>query len=127
MKSRIAAAPIALVMFSAGQAAFAQGLSDPTRPPSFSGVPFDGVAAPAGPVLQSIVLSPKRRLALINGKLIGIGDRVGAATLVAIEIDSVRLREGGGTKVVKLLPEVRKRDAEAAAPRVDTNPAGDVK
>jgi MSHA biogenesis protein MshK len=127
MKSPIAAALVVLAIFSARQAAFAQGLSDPTRPPSFSDVPFDGAAAPSGPVLQSIVLSPNRRLALINGKLIGIGGRVGAATLVAIEIDSVRLREGVGTRVLKLLPEAGKHDVETTALPVNTNPAGDVK
>ena len=116
-------------MVSAAAPASAQALGDPTRPPNFAGLSFSTAeAAPSGPVLQSIVLSPKRRLALIDGKLIGIGDRVGGATLVAIEIDSVRLREGRGTKVVKLLPDVRRRDAETAALRAESkrNPTGEV-
>lgn len=128
MSPGAAAMPLALVLCALAGSASAQVLADPTRPPNLTRLSADGeIAPPSGPVLQSIVLSPLRRLALINGKLASIGDRVGAATLVAIEIDSVRLREGAGTRVLKLLPEVGKRDAEAAAPRVDTNPAGDVK
>ncbi len=126
--SRTTEAVLATALLALAPWAQAQGLADPTRPPNFSGLTPDGeVAAPAGPVLQSIVLSPGRRFALINGKVVAVGDRVGPATLVAIEIDSVRLREGGGTRVLKLLPDIRKRDAEAGGARVDSNPAGDVK
>jgi MSHA biogenesis protein MshK len=128
MSPRNAATLVALAALAMAESALAQ-LTDPTRPPNLSGLPFGAeVAAPSGPILQSIVLSPTRRLALINGKLTGIGDRVGAATLVGIDFDSVRLREGGGTKVVKLLPEVQKRDKDTEARPVNTNPnpMGDV-
>ena len=128
MSPGTAAALVALATLAAARPVSAQVLGDPTRPPSLSGLSFGAAAAtPSGPVLQSIVLSPRRRLALIDGKLIGIGDRVGGATLVAIEIDSVRLREGRGTKVVKLLPDVRKGDTESAALRADPkrNPMGE--
>jgi len=128
MNPRNAATLFALAAFAITESALAQ-LADPTRPPNLSGLPFGTeLAVPSGPVLQSIVLSPVRRLALIDGKLIGIGDRVGAATLVGIDFDSVRLREGGGTKVVKLLPEVQKRDKDMESRSVNTNPnpMGDV-
>lgn len=128
MTAPAATALLALALLSAPESR-AQGLADPTRPPNFAGLPFGATpAAPSGPLLQSIVLSPKRRLAVIDGKLVGIGDRVGDATLVAIEIDSVRLREGGGTRVLKLLPEVRKRETETAGLPAGPkqNPTGDV-
>ena len=129
MSPRTAAALVALATLAAAKPVSAQVLGDPTRPPNFSGLSLGAAAAtPSGPVLQSIVLSPRRRLALIDGKLIGIGDRVGGATLVAIEIDSVRLQEGRGTKVVKLLPDVRKGDTESAALRTDPKrkPMGEI-
>ena len=128
MNPRNAATLAALAALAITESALAQ-LADPTRPPNLSGLPFGTeLVVPSGPVLQSIVLSPVRRLALIDGKLIGIGDRVGGATLVAIEFDSVRLLEGRGTKVVKLLPEVRKREADTAALPVNAkpNPTGEV-
>lgn len=118
----------ALALFALASSARAQVLADPTRPPNLTRLsPGGEIESPPGPVLQSIVLSPQRRLALINGKVASIGDRVGAATLVAIEIDSVSLREGAGTRVLKLLPEVLKRDVETTASPVNANPAGDVK
>lgn len=128
MSPGAAATLFALALFALAGTASAQVLADPTRPPNLAGLsPGGEIAPPSGPVLESIVLSPQRRLALINGKLAGIGDRIGAATLVAIEIDSVRLREGAGTRVLKLLPEVLKRDVETTALSVNANPAGDVK
>lgn len=120
--------PTAPVLFSfallsAGGPAFAQALADPTRPPNLSGLPSGAAAAAvSGPVLQSIVLSPERKIAVISGKLVGIGDRVGDATLVAIDFDSVRLREGRGTRLLKLLPDVRKRETATAAPPSESTP-----
>ena len=129
MSTGTAAAWVALAIVAAAAPASGQVLGDPTRPPNLSGLSFGAAATtPSGPILQSIVLSPKRRLALIDGKLLGIGNRVGGATLVAIEIDSVRLQEGRGTKVVKLLPDVWKREEETAALRADAkrNSTGEI-
>jgi len=118
-------APVLLsfALLSAGGPAFAQALADPTRPPNLSGLPSGAAGASvSGPVLQSIVLSPERKIAVISGKLVGIGDRVGEATLVSIDFDSVRLREGRGTRLLKLLPDVRKRELGAAAPPSESKP-----
>lgn len=128
MSGRPPASALAAVLLALAPQAHAQALADPTRPPSLSRLSPDGeIARPAGPMLQSIVLSPGRRFAMINGKVVSVGDRVGSATLVAIDIDSVRLREGSGTRVLKLLPDIRKRGVDAEDARADSNPAGDVK
>jgi MSHA biogenesis protein MshK len=85
----------------------AQELADPTRRPDVREA--EPAAAPSvGPSLQLIILSPGRRLAVINGKTMRIGDRVGEARIVAIDVDSVRLRSGDGLTVMKLLPNAEK-------------------
>jgi MSHA biogenesis protein MshK len=110
----------------------AQALVDPTRPPNALGTPAaPGVAAPAdtvpsASVLQSILLSPHRRLAWIDGRSVEVGDRVGEASVVAIEVDSVKLRgDDGALTVMRLMPDVQiSRSSRAAAPSA-TRPRGE--
>ena len=93
-------------------AAGAQSVSDPTRPPAAMHVPVrspDGVvvAAPvrAEPRLQSVLVSLRpggRRVAVIDGKMVRQGQRVGGATVVAIGEREVVLRRGSTTETLKL-------------------------
>lgn len=56
-------------------------------------------------VLASILHSPARRLAIVNGRIVRVGDRVGAATVVDIETHRVVLSlPGGGRRTVELQP-----------------------
>ena len=122
MRDRIARAATGLIFLSMAMPSGAQALSDPTRPPIPTGAP---VAAPragaSGPVLQSILLSPLRRLALIDGRMVKVGDRVGSAEVVAIDFDSVRLRRGDSISVMKLLPDVQKNSPKST-PSVEPSP-----
>jgi MSHA biogenesis protein MshK len=103
----------------------AQALSDPTQPPSFSGLPAESPAAPGGPALQSILVGPGRRHAVIDGRQVKVGDRVGDARIVAIDFDAVRLREGTTTRVMKLIPDIQKSAAKISTTGAD--PQGDSK
>ena len=87
--------------------AHAQALRDPTQPPSFSEGASAG--APQGPILQSVIVSKGRTLAMIDGKAYREGDNVGGARIVAISGSEVLLRERGGSKVLKLYPDVQKK------------------
>lgn len=51
------------------------------------------------PVVGGILISENRRLAVIDGVVVGVGDRVGERTVVAIETDAVVFREPGGREV----------------------------
>ena len=93
--------------------AMAQAVSDPTRPPSVMTVPVlvpgATVVLPraerAQPQLQSILVSLRpggRRVAVIDGKTVRQGQRVGDAVLVAIGATEVVLRRGGKTQTLKL-------------------------
>lgn len=80
---------------------------DPTRPMSeaeirawLQGGP-DG-AASADLDLQSILISDARRLAIIDGQRVAVGDRIATARVVAIEAGRVRLERAGETLILEL-------------------------
>ena len=91
----------------AGTAAVGQGLSDPMRPPSAA--PDFVRAAPASSRLQSVLISPGRKLAVIDGRTVMLGERVGDATLVAISPAQVTLQTGGAYQTLKLLPGIERK------------------
>lgn len=90
----------------------AQVLTDPTRPPAAT-LADDGAEKEAGegatPVLQSILISPSRRQAIISGKTMTVGEKVGDAKIVRITENTVILRNGSDLQTLKLFPGIEKR------------------
>jgi hypothetical protein len=80
-----------------------EGLPDPTRPSFLIGEP---VETRQGLALQSTLVAPARRLAIINGRSYTVGSRLGDAELVAIRTNEVVLRRAGQDQVLRLLPDV---------------------
>jgi MSHA biogenesis protein MshK len=112
------AGALVLLLSTAGEVAFAQGMADPTRPPSRV---LQGEAAEdtvRKPVLQSIIIGRHGRTAIINGQRVELGGRYGDARVDAITETTVVLRSSGGTEVLRLYPDVYmktdKRPAESA-------------
>ena len=104
--SRLAISVLAgfLASGAATHAARAQSLSDPTRPPNTSGVAdAQGDADAPTTVLQSILISPGRKLAVINGAVVPLGGKVGEATLANISESQVVLKYPDRSEVIKLL------------------------
>jgi MSHA biogenesis protein MshK len=91
----------------AASSAFAQGLSDPTRPPSAS--PSIQNTTDEVSRLQSVLISPGRKLAVIDGRTVALGERVGDATVVAIAPAQVILQRGGSYQTLKLHPGIEKK------------------
>jgi hypothetical protein len=63
------------------------------------------VPAPPKPAplrLQAIVFNPKRPSAMISGKTVFVGDRLGTLRVVAIDQDTATLAGGGQTNVLSL-------------------------
>ena len=85
--------------------AFAAGeIGDPTRP---SRIGSDNRAtetrAPTW-VVESIIVSPSRKLATINGRVVGINEWVGGARVVEILPYEVRLEYKGESRRISLIP-----------------------
>ena len=57
-------------------------LRDPTRP--YTARELTAATAPHF-VVNAIIISSERRVAIVNGRRVGIGDKVGNATVIAIE------------------------------------------
>jgi MSHA biogenesis protein MshK len=97
--------------------AAAQALRDPTRPAIFPGRTGEGGIVSRGRdaewVLQSVLLSPERRYAIINGEVLTLGGSVAGAELVAIREGEVTLRAGGALRTVRLFPDVDMNSAPA--------------
>jgi MSHA biogenesis protein MshK len=93
------------VLLLAATGAAAQAVQDPTRPPAQLIRPTAGVALPSAPQLQSILIGRNaggRRIAVIDGNLVRVGDRVGSARVVAIGAGAVELQRPGGRDILKL-------------------------
>jgi MSHA biogenesis protein MshK len=83
------------------------GLSDPTRPPEGSQLAAPAAPGmPAGPRLQSVLLSLDRKLAIIDGQTVALGGTVGDATLIQISETKVTLRRGTQLTTLELYPGV---------------------
>jgi MSHA biogenesis protein MshK len=107
---RLVAGPLTIWLLAAccAHAAVAQGVSDPTRPPAAALLdtgPAGIAAVPAGPVLQSVLISLRpsgRRVAVISGQTVRQGERFGDAVLVRMTSTEVVLRRGRELQTLKL-------------------------
>ena len=113
-----------LFCFTGVALAQAAPLADPTRPPN-AAADAAGQAAPrSGPQLQSVLISPARRVAVISGRAVALGERYGEATVASITESAVLLRYAGRSETLRLIPGVEKRERRAAdAPAPDEGTA----
>ena len=91
----------------------AENWPDPTRPPDvFGGGGDEGVevAPPPVPVLQSILLSATRKVAVISGQPVALGGKFGEARLVKLTPSEAVLQTGDTLQVLKLFPDVEKKE-----------------
>ncbi len=102
-----------LGLMSAAVAA-AQVLSDPTRPPGGQAESAEAVGS-GGPVLQSVMLSPSRKIAVISGEMVALGGRYGSSKLIRLTESEAVLKNGADVMVLRLYPLVEKRAVSPAA------------
>ncbi|HTH45683.1 MAG TPA: hypothetical protein VL528_11435 [Oxalicibacterium sp.] len=101
----------ACAMGIAMTSALAQQLQDPTRPASALGQDIGG--AVEGPVLQSVLIAPDRKVAIISGQAIALGGQYNGAKLVSVSETQVVLRNGSELQTLKLFPDVDKHRSSA--------------
>jgi MSHA biogenesis protein MshK len=103
-------------------ATWAQALSDPTRPPAGSGPAAATPDAPASvkgepkpaPRLQSVLIAPGRRLAVIDGSTVALGGKIDDAVVVGIAETHVTLRRGAALEVLPLYPGIERKPVKSA-------------
>lgn len=87
-------------------------LADPTRPPGAMAAaalpahPGSALAAPSTwPALRALRIAPHgESSALLDGRVVRVGERAGDAVVLAIDADGVVLRRGGIDRRLALLP-----------------------
>ena len=88
----------------------AQPMPDPTRPATLAPDNAAGVGAGAqadAPLgqLQSVLIGRSgRRVAVISGQTLRVGDKFAGAVLLAVSENSVQLKKGSKVSVLKLFP-----------------------
>lgn len=92
-----------------GSAAYAAPFPDPTRPPNALPNTDAGAAAPEGPRLESVLIAPDRRIAVISGQQYRMGDKYGEGRIVRINESEVAIRSGEAVEVLQLIPGIDKR------------------
>jgi MSHA biogenesis protein MshK len=87
-------------------------LRDPTRPPANAlGTAKPVAAKPASRnrlVLQTVVISEQRRTAVINGRVMSVGDTISGFTVAKIREAEVVMKGSKGTRTLRLYPAVNK-------------------
>lgn len=114
MKTTALALLAAAALLPALAPASAQDLADPTRPPNAPSAAA-GESTPVGTQLQSVLISQGRRLAIINGKSVALGDAVGESRVVKITETEVVLQKGTETEVLKMYPGIEKQPVKRAS------------
>jgi hypothetical protein len=101
---------MAVALLLGASAVVAGDLGDPTRPsylpPATQGSPKEH--APAWRV-ESIIVSAGRRLAVVNGRVVGVNDQVAGARILEILPYEVRLEYQGEIRHISLVPTRVKR------------------
>ena len=75
---------------------------DPMQPYRFVAAGLGGSVAAPRFALTAVLISPTRRVAIVNGKPYESGESVNGAEIVRIDPDAVHLREHGNELVVPL-------------------------
>ena len=92
-----------------------QAVNDPTRPPDTVGAADAGAGdGGGGTTLQSVMISPAGKSAIISGVAVKLGEKYGDAVLVKVAENEVVLKSGATSQVLKLHPGVEKRYAAPA-------------
>jgi hypothetical protein len=103
----------------AATASAAQGapFADPMRPPSvFEAGPSE--VSIGGPRLESVLIAPDRRIAVISGQQVGVGGRIGAGEVVRITETEVQIRGADGIATLRLVPDFAKRPPQPPGKRM---------
>jgi hypothetical protein len=84
-------------------AARAESLADPTRPPNTADMRASGGAL----LLQSIKWSPSDASAMVNGRVLRVGDVLDDGRVVKITASELVLNTHGALRTLRLFPDIQ--------------------
>lgn len=111
---------LALAVVAPPAARSAEAMNDPTRPPVGVFAPDGSSEAARRPVVQSIIITPHRRSAIIDGERVELRGKYGEAEVIQITETEVVLRSAAGIEALKMYPGVDKTVRRAESPRATT-------
>lgn len=100
----------AIALLLLAQPVFADDMSDPMRPPRSAANVVERQTNQPRWNLTGILVSPERKLAMINNQLIGVGGQVDGARVRNIYGNSVELDIGGHSIVLRPLAGSLRRE-----------------
>jgi len=110
---QLALAYCSIAIFIGQGTAIAQ-LSDPMAPPGVSATGVTSATTSVGGAseLQAVISGPGRRLAVINGNVVQVGERIpGNGELLSVDADSAIVRSGEKYIRLRLHPGMVKKDS----------------
>ena len=102
--SRCAAAAFGLLL---AWPALGAPFADPTRPP-IAAEPAGISGSPGAPRLESVLIAPDRRIAVIDGQQVTLGARIAGGEVVRITETEVVIRGAERLETLKLFPESKR-------------------
>ena len=99
--------------------------ADPTRPPVMAAAegasaprPARAASAPAAPQLQSVQVGGAAPSALVDGRIVEVGDALGAMHVVAIDTEGLTLRNAAGRteRMLLISASIAKREGASTRP-----------
>lgn len=106
---RVLTSLVPLLVVSAANAA---PFADPTRPPTVMEHVPGSTASPQGPRLESVLIAPDRRIAVINGQQVVVGARIAGGQVVRITESEVVIRGAESEQTLKLVPGIARTPAK---------------
>jgi hypothetical protein len=105
MKQLLLTALLSAAVLLADRATSAD-LRDPMRPPSAPVAVISRPGAPPSLQLQAVISTGASRVAIVDGKLVRVGDKVAGAVIDEISTTSIRYTRGG-KQLVASLPDTK--------------------
>ena len=102
-----------LGMLLAASAANGAPFADPMRPPTvMDHVPSSTGSSTEGPRLESVLIAPDRRIAVVNGQQVVVGAKIAGGEVVRITESEVVIRDAGSEQTLKLMPGLERTPAK---------------
>jgi MSHA biogenesis protein MshK len=114
ISSRFAGLLLCAASLGAVQAALGQSLADPTRPPNVTAGRDNEELEPPANQVQSVLIARGRRIAIVNGTTVRVGDKLGDAVVKSISEAGVVLQYSDHAETLKLLGDIKRRPVRTA-------------